>query len=132
MILVRDRDTLQNYVETLISIKRNTRSTVHLDLLQVSLLINKQTGGKKKKTEEIRGGMQDLWTTCSENETGQDLDRRLSFMLAEEPIKFEQVNKSLVFGALSSPPPFPSVFFFFFPPVCLLINSETWSKSTVH
>ena len=71
-----------------------------LDLLQVSLLINKQTG-EKKKTEEIRGGERDLWTTRSENETGQDLDRRLSFMLAEEPIKLEQVNKSLIFGARS-------------------------------
>ena len=84
----------------------------NVDLLQVSLLINKQTGGKKKKTEEIRGGERDLWTTCSENEIGQDLDRRLSFMLAEEPIKLEQVNKSLIFGArspqvsLSSPFPF--------------------------
>ena len=33
-------------------------------------------------------------------------------------------------GNEDSPPPFPSVFFFFFPPVCLLIKSETWSKST--
>ena len=37
-------------------------------------------------------GERDLWTTRSENETGQDLDRRLSFMLAEEPIKLEQMN----------------------------------------
>ena len=35
---------------------------------------------------------QDLWITRYENETGQDLDRRLSFMLAEEPIKLEQAN----------------------------------------
>ena len=40
-----------------------------LDLLQVSLLINKQTGGKKKKKKEGKGGGErDLWTTCSENE----------------------------------------------------------------
>ena len=105
-----------------------------MDLLQVSLLINKQTGGKKKKKTEGKGeGERDLWTTHSENETGQDLDWRLSFMLVEEPTKLEQVNPSLVFGtrnpqvSLSSPIPFP--FFFFFPPVCLLIKSETWSKS---
>ena len=59
-----------------------------MDLLQVSLLINKQTGWKKKKKMEGKGGGErDLWNTCSKNETGQDLDRRLSFMLAEEPIK---------------------------------------------
>ena len=57
------------------------------------------------------GGERDLWTTCSENETG-NLDRLLSFMLAKEPIKLEQVNQSLVFGtrspqvSLSSPFPF--------------------------
>ena len=37
-------------------------------------------------------GEQDLWITHSENETGQDLSRWLSFMLAEETIKLEQVN----------------------------------------
>ena len=63
-----------------------------MDLLQVSLLINKQRKGKKKNMEGKREGERDLWTTCSENETGQDLDRRLSLMLAEEPIKVEQVN----------------------------------------
>ena len=56
-----------------------------VNLLQVSP--NKQTGGKKKKREGEKEGERDLWTTSSENETGQDLDRRLSFMLAEEPIK---------------------------------------------
>ena len=64
----------------------------NLDLLQVSPLINKQSGGKLKKRERKREGGRDLWTKCSENEIGQDLDRRLSFMLAEEPIKLEQVN----------------------------------------
>ena len=55
-----------------------------MNLLQVSLLINKQTGGKKNKKREGKGGGErDLWITCSENETGPDLDRRLSFMLAE-------------------------------------------------
>ena len=39
-----------------------------LDLLQISPLINKQTGGKKKKREEKREGERDLWTTRSENE----------------------------------------------------------------
>ena len=62
-----------------------------LDLLQVSLLINKQTGGKpKKKSEGKTEGERDLWTLLSENETGQDLDRRLPFMLAEEPIKLNR------------------------------------------
>ena len=37
-------------------------------------------------------GERDLLTTRSGNETGKDLDPRLSFMLAEEPIKIEQVN----------------------------------------
>ena len=37
-------------------------------------------------------GERDLWTTRSENETGEDLDRWLSFMLTEEPIILEQVN----------------------------------------
>ena len=63
-----------------------------MDLLQVSLLINKQTGRKKKKREGKREGERTLWTKRSENESGQDLDRRLSFMLAEEPIKLEKVN----------------------------------------
>ena len=63
-----------------------------MDLLQVSLLINKQRKGKKKNMEGKREGERDLWTTCSENETSQDLDRRLSFMLAEEPIRVEQIN----------------------------------------
>ena len=64
-----------------------------VDLLQVSLLINTQTGeGKKKKRERKGEGERDLWTTRSENETGQDLDRRLSFILAWEPIRIEQVN----------------------------------------
>ena len=72
-----------------------------MDLLQVSLLINIQTGGKKeKKREEKGGGERDLWTTRSENEARHSL----SF-------------------------PFPSLFFFL-SPVCLLIKSETWSKST--
>ena len=48
------------------------------------------------KWEEEKGrekeGERDLWTTRSEIETSQDLDRRLSFMLAEEPIKVEQAN----------------------------------------
>ena len=42
-----------------------------MDLLQVSLLINKQTGGKKKKKREGKGGgggERDLWTKRSENE----------------------------------------------------------------
>ena len=63
-----------------------------MDLLQISLLINKQTRGDKKKREGKREGERDLWTTRSENETGQDLDRRLSSMLAEAPIKLEQVS----------------------------------------
>ena len=67
-------------------------ASLTLDLLQVSLLINKQTGGKKKKRDRKMEGEWDLWTTRSENETGQDLDRRLSLTLAEEPIKLEQVN----------------------------------------
>ena len=100
---------------------------VMVDLLQVSLLINKQTGGKKKKTEEIRGGERDLWTTCFENETGQGLDRQLSFMLAEEPIKLEQVNKSLVFGVrspqVSPSSPFPFLFLLLLPS-CLFIDQE--------
>ena len=58
-----------------------------------------------------------MWTTCSENETGQDLDLRLSFILAEEPIKLEQVNPSLVFGTrspqVSLSSPFPSAFYRF-------------------
>ena len=65
---------------------------IAVELLQVSLLINKQMGRKKKKREGKRGGERDLWTTRSENETGQDLDWRLSFMSTEEPIKLEQVN----------------------------------------
>ena len=36
--------------------------------------------------------MRDLWNTSSEKETDEDLDRWLSFMLAEEPIKLEEVN----------------------------------------
>ena len=36
---------------------------VGLDLLQVSLLINKQTGGKKKKRDGKMEGERDLWTT---------------------------------------------------------------------
>ena len=67
-------------------------ANLEMDLLQVSLLINEQTGGKKKKRDGKMEGEQDLWTTRSENETGQDLDGRLSFMLAEEPIKLEQLN----------------------------------------
>ena len=63
-----------------------------MDLLQVSLLINKQTGEKTKERAGKREEERDLWTTLSENETGQDLYRWLSFMLAEEPIKHEQVN----------------------------------------
>ena len=63
-------------------------SWTDVDLLQVSLLINKQTGERKKKRE----GERDLCTTRFENGTGQDLDRRLSFMLAEEPIRLEQGN----------------------------------------
>ena len=44
-------------------------SCIHVDLLQGSLLINKQTGGKKKKKMEGKGaGKRDLWTTRSENE----------------------------------------------------------------
>ena len=44
-----------------------------LDLLQLSLLINKQPGGKKKKKGEGEGeggggGERDLWTMRSENE----------------------------------------------------------------
>ena len=38
-----------------------------LDLLQVSLLVNKQMVGKQKKKRE---GKWDLWTTRSENEAG--------------------------------------------------------------
>ena len=49
-----------------------------MDLLQVSLLINKQTERKKKKREGEWEGERE--TTRSENETGQDLDRRLSFI----------------------------------------------------
>ena len=37
-----------------------------MDLLQVSLLINKQTGGKKKKSDREMEGERDLWTTRSE------------------------------------------------------------------
>ena len=45
-----------------------------LDLLQVSLLINKQTGGKKKKKREGKGeGERDLWTTRFENEARHSL-----------------------------------------------------------
>ena len=36
-------------------------------------------------------GERDLWTTCSESETGQDLDWPLSFMQTEQ-IKIKQVN----------------------------------------
>ena len=50
-----------------ISVRRKASTAV--DLLQVSLLINEQTGGeKKKKTEGKGGGERDLWTTRSENE----------------------------------------------------------------
>ena len=64
-----------------------------MDLLQVSLLISKQTGGEqRKKREGKREGERDLWTTRSENETGQDLELRLSFMLAEDSMKLELVN----------------------------------------
>ena len=68
-----------------------------MDLLKVSLLINKQMGGKQKKREGKREGERDLWNTLSENETRQDLDRQLSFMLAKEPIKLEQVNAAPCF-----------------------------------
>ena len=48
------------------------KSEETVDLLQVSLLINEQTGGKKKKktveSGRERGGERDLWTTRSENE----------------------------------------------------------------
>ena len=47
-----------------------------LELLQVSLLINKQTGGKKKKKKEGKGegeGERDLWTTRFENEARHSL-----------------------------------------------------------
>ena len=85
-----------------------------LDLFQVSTLINKQTRGKKKR-EGKREGERDLWTTRSENETGQDLDRGLSFMLAEEPIKLEQVNavsfSERVVHKSRFPLSFPSLFF---------------------
>ena len=44
-----------------------------MDLLQVSLLINKQTGGKQKKKREEgrvkREGERDLWTAGSEYES---------------------------------------------------------------
>ena len=45
-------------------------SLERVDLLQVSLLANKQTGGKKKKKKRDGkgGGERDLWTTRSENE----------------------------------------------------------------
>ena len=44
-------------------------SQYHVDSLQVSLLINKQTGGKQKKERERkREGERDLWPTRSENE----------------------------------------------------------------
>ena len=39
-----------------------------MDLLQVSLLINKQIGGKQKKTEGKGGGERELRTKRSENE----------------------------------------------------------------
>ena len=62
----------------------STQSCFQVDLLQVSLLINKQTGGKKKKKMEGKGGGEwDLWTTCSENETGQDLAKHAVFLLAQ-------------------------------------------------
>ena len=87
------------------SLAKNLCFDVLLDLLQVSLLINKQTRGKKKrKMEGKKEGQRDLWTTCSGNETCG-------------------VHKSC---SLS---PFPTLFSFFFPPVCILIKSETWSKS---
>ena len=60
------------------------KPAMQVDLVQVSLLINKQTGGKKKE----RKGR----------------ERELSF-------------------------PFPFPFLFLTPPVCLLIKSETCSKS---
>ena len=64
-----------------------------LDLLQVSPLINKQTGGgEEEETGQEMEEERDLWTTRSKNETDQDFDRWLSFMLAKEPIKLEQVN----------------------------------------
>ena len=49
-------------------------------------------GGKKKKRNGKVEGQQDLWTTHFENETGEDLERWLSFMLAEDPSKLEWVN----------------------------------------
>ena len=67
----------------------NHCTPLYLDLLQVSLLINEQTGGKKKRRDGEMEGERDLWIMRSENKTCQDLDRRLSFMLAEEPIKLE-------------------------------------------
>ena len=45
-----------------------------MDLLQASLLINKQTGGKRKKKDGERWeGKRDLWTMRSENEAQHSL-----------------------------------------------------------
>ena len=122
------------YITKSANIEGKQRETgQEVDLLQVSLLINKQTGGKKTRRDRKVEGELDMWTTRSENEIGQDLDRRLSFMLAKEPIKLEQVNAEPRFRSeqstsLALPPfplSFPSLFFFCFSPVCLLIKNET-------
>ena len=80
-----------------------------------------------------RGGRARLVDYACRNETAQDLDRWLSFMLAEEPIKLEQVNAeprfrnasctSLALLPFSLPSSSSN-------PICLLIKGETWNKSS--
>ena len=48
-------DRVQAYSLFLIELPDSVSTTHNLDLLQVSLLINKQTGGKKKKKREGKG-----------------------------------------------------------------------------
>ena len=68
-------------------------SSMVLNGLASSLALDQQTINNREEEKEGKGGGErDLWTTRSEKETGQDLDRRLSFMLAEEPIKLKQVD----------------------------------------
>ena len=98
-----------------------------VDLLQVSLLIYKQTGGmKKKKTEGKGGGERDLWTTRSENEA---LIHQLKFDWLfrqherKPPVK---ILTGLVFGTRSPQVSLSSSYLFriLLLPSCLFIDQE--------
>ena len=64
-----------------------------LDLLQVSLLINKQMGGGQNEEERRKGKESETCELCvPETRPVKILTGGFSFMLVEEPIKLEQVN----------------------------------------